>query len=47
MDSRDRHNENLQTQIAKAREKVAVYSVVEPRAESAYYDCSLQPHASI
>ncbi|MDX2229969.1 MAG: DUF2442 domain-containing protein [Leptolyngbyaceae cyanobacterium bins.349] len=38
MDKRDRTDENLQTQIAKAREKAAILSAVEPRAEAAYYD---------
>lgn len=38
MDSRDRTNEDLQIQIAKAREKATVLSAVEPRAEAAYYD---------
>jgi len=38
MDSRDRTNEDLQTQIIRAREKAAVLSAVELRAEAAYYD---------
>lgn len=38
MDSRDRPTEDIQLQIAKAREKATVLSAVEPRAEAAYYD---------
>ena len=38
MDSIELQDENLQRQIANAREKAAVHRLVEPRAEAAYYD---------
>ncbi|MCY7394410.1 MAG: DUF2442 domain-containing protein [Leptolyngbyaceae cyanobacterium CAN_BIN12] len=38
MDSAELQDENWHKQIASAREEAAVYSLVEPRAEAAYYD---------
>lgn len=40
MDNTEHHETDLQTQIAKAREQARIANLTEPRAESAYYDCS-------